>query len=674
MKNILKLFIIGIFTFSIFLYAFEVREIHAAQVYPFEGIIHSGTLVIHNEPNFSNSSAVTELAYGTKVTVTGEKNNLYSIIYDNDKSGYASKNYITNVTINTATKDIAGVEKYEDYCKSLENQKFPASYCPYLYYLHYKHPTWIFKPDLINYTLEEVANKEETKISLQTNNSNYFVYKNGEPYINEKSSDGNHYYYIKSNVIASLIDPRNSLFEKTIFQFLNLEKNTEAINEDALAKISSKGNLSKYYKEFQKAATETSINALHLMTRSQQEGADKETYSAVTGKFTTATGIKNIDGQSLDGLYNFYNIGAHLDKNYTSSIQRGLAYAGGFIDGTGNNRPWNTPEKAIIGGGYFIGNQYVKKGQNTIFFQKYNISTYTNYTMFNHQYMTNGGAPLSEGNALRGAYEAGELLETSFEFIIPVYKNMNNDIQQPVNKNSDKTLSKIEINNNLIAGFNNTRTEYEGVNLITNNASFSLTVVPNNSLSKVIGTNVNFVNNKATIKFVNGMATVNFKVVAENETATEYKIVVKQVLPIQNVTVNNVVSKMGVRINDNYMFGISPGTTAETLINTAKKNNGNAVVTDKNGQVKKDNILVTGDKITIKGTVESKTYVIAVRGDINGDGVVKINDLILLQSHILEKVKLTKEKFYAADINYDSNLRINDLLLIQSSILGKTRL
>jgi len=103
-------------------------------------------------------------------------------------------------------------------------------------------------------------------------------------------------------------------------------------------------------------------------------------------------------------------------------------------------------------------------------------------------------------------------------------------------------------------------------------------------------------------------------------------------------------------------------------------NNTITTITDKDGKSKKDNVLVTGDKITIKGTSESKTYIISVRGDINGDGAVKINDLILLQSHILEKTKLTNEKMYAADINYDSNLKINDLILIQSYILGKLSL
>ena len=54
--------------------------------------------------------------------------------------------------------------------------------------------------------------------------------------------------------------------------------------------------------------------------------------------------------------------------------------------------------------------------------------------------------------------------------------------------------------------------------------------------------------------------------------------------------------------------------------------------------------------------------------------MVKINDLILVQSHILGKTKLTNEKLYAADVNYDSYVKINDLILVQSYILGKISL
>lgn len=676
MKKILSIISVFAFFCTILLYSTKLEYTSAAENYPFNGIIHADALGVHKTPDYKSNSEVTQLVYGAKVTVVGESGSLYKIVYDTDKEGYASKNYITNIASNSATSNIPNIETYEEYCKKLEEQGFPTSYCPQLYYLHSKYPKWIFKPDQVPYTLEESAKKEEEKVSLQTTNTNYHLIENGKSLVNEYVKNGIPYYYINAGTIVSFLDPRNSLFENTIFQFLNLEKNTQDVNDKAFASISSKGNLSKFYNEFKSAAQAVEINPLHLMTRSKQEGADRVGYSATSGKYTTTTGLKNPDGRTLDGFYNFYNIGSHVDKNngYTDTIQRGLAYAAGYIEDGIYNKPWDTPEKAIIGGGLFIGKGYIKKGQNTNYFQKFNTSSYSGYQLFTHQYMTNAYAPKSESETILNAYKAGDLLNTNFEFIIPVYKNMNDTSYEPIDKNGDSTLSSLKINNNLIAGFNKTRTEYTGVNLVTEKASFTITITPNSPLSKITSETLVFENNQATVNFTEGVAKINFKVTAENETSTEYNLEIKQILPVNDVKVNDIVSKLDTRINSDYMYGISPGTTMEGLINTVKKNKGSATITDSLGQTKKDNVLVTGDKITIEGTTEKKTYTISVRGDINGDGAVKINDLILLQSHILEKVKLTNEKMYAADINYDSNLKINDLILIQSYILGKASL
>ena len=81
-----------------------------------------------------------------------------------------------------------------------------------------------------------------------------------------------------------------------------------------------------------------------------------------------------------------------------------------------------------------------------------------------------------------------------------------------------------------------------------------------------------------------------------------------------------------------------------------------------------------GDKIVINGSSDAATYYIAVRGDTSGDGVVKINDLILVQSHILGTRLLTDVRLYAGDVNYDGAIKINDLILVQSHILGKGNL
>ena len=131
---------------------------------------------------------------------------------------------------------------------------------------------------------------------------------------------------------------------------------------------------------------------------------------------------------------------------------------------------------------------------------------------------------------------------------------------------------------------------------------------------------------------------------------------------------------MGIKVDENIMYGISPDTAITTIVNTVTKNKGEAKVTDSAGKVKSSGSFVTGDKITIVGTSEEKTFSIAVRGDVNGDGTVDLKDFVLIQSHILEKSKLTGVKNYAGDVNYDGKIILADFVLVQSHILKKQSL
>ena len=674
MKKIFLYLCFTLITIGVFLMGGRLVEVQADS-YPFTGIITADSAVIHNAANYDNSSAVTELAYGMRVTVTGLTNSMYIINYDGGKTGYVAKTLVVNLDSNTTTSNLAGVETYAEYCGKLGTLGFPESYCPYLYYLHAKHPTWTFTPNLINKTLDEVATAELWKVGLQTANPNYWL--QGSPYEGD-------YYYVNKDVISSFLDPRNSMFENYIFQFLNLEKNANAYNTTALRAVVS-NNLLNYINTYAQAGQNEGINPLHMLVRSAQEGMDDPTYSSISGKYTSTYGRKTPEGYNLDGYYNYFNVGAWIESGYTT-ISRGLAHAAGFLSSadcisynssTGKHyydetkcaalsdqRPWNTPEKAILGGSKFLAQKYVKSGQNTLFFQKYNISTYSNYDIFTHQYMTNAYATIGEGSRMYTGYSKGSLLGTNFEFIIPVYKNMGN-VYQPVDKNSETRLNEIKINNQLITGFDKDVVEYN-INVITSDNKINVTA------SAMAGTTT--ISGLGDYNFTNDQASIQIKTTAENGSTKTYYVNVKKVLPQNEVKASQVVSKLAVKVNGNSMYGISPGMNASTLINTVVKNGGSAKVYNASGAVKSTGDLATGDKIVINGTNDTLTYSIAVRGDTSGDGLIKINDLILVQSHILGTRVLNGIYFYAADTSYDLNIKINDLILIQSKILGKGNL
>ena len=683
MQKFVKYLFVVVFCIGSFILVFSKPYRVEATTYPFQGMIDADSMVIRSGPGLKYEE-LTQLVFGSKVEVTGESGSYYSIKYDTDKTGYVLKEYVIDMKQYVSTNG-----DYRTYCDSLIEKGFVESYCPQLYYLHMAYPNWTFTPDVTGLTLEEASKKEESKTVLETGNSNYWL---SETPI-EKT-----YYYIKANVIASFMDPRNTMYPHRIFQYLDLQSSKDITNDASMAKIvGSKGYLQYYYSAFAQAAIDNGVNPLHILARSVQEGANRSIYdedlkmylagySAVTGLYTTNSGRKSHQGFSLDGYYNFYNIGSYQTSTYPYTVQRGLAYAAGFLEEgecfTTNEetgitvydvtkcgelsyqRPWNTPEKAIIGGAEFIANGYVKKGQDTLYYQKFNVGSNHQYPIYTHQYMTNVMAPNSEGTLLYSAYKAGNLLNSNFNFIIPVYKDLD-EVAEPVDKNGDATLKEILINGKALQGFDKDVVEYP-YSLQTNDESFIVTATPSTPLTKVEGT--------GSYTFVEGNSVVTINTTAEDGTEKTYTITVKQVKIENEIKVKDITDKLKVKIDDNIMFGISPGMSVQELINSVSSANGAASIKTSTGEEKTSGKLVTGDIITISGSVENKSFTISIRGDINGDGEPNLKDFVLIQSHILKKSSLSGIKFYSADVNYDDQINLKDFVLVQSHILKKALL
>lgn len=698
MKRLLNYFMLVLCIVGTFLLTISsVTMVNAAEVYPYKGMITSGTLSVHSTPDYNASSTVTEIAFGTVVDVLGkysEKSSLVKIQYDGDKIGYVSGNYIDNLEANTLTENVEGIETYGDYCNTLVSKGFDKSYCPYLYYLHSKYPKWIFTPDKVGESLDKSSTSQQGSGVLPTDNQNYWY--------SSKPIEGS-YYYVKASVIASIMDPRNSLFEDRIFQFLDLEDSSDIYSDDTLKEISGTKNLSKYFNEFKDAARNNNVNIVHIMSRSRQEGANDSTYSSVTGLYTTNTDWNHTSqqGYSLDGYYNFYNINAYASGWYKYTVQRGLAYAAGYlgdnscINVTGNmtedplspkigvysetnldsegkvcgtlsyQRPWNTPAKAISGGADFIASAYIRQGQDNLYFQKFNVSSYSKTDIHSHQYMTNLEAPVSEAKIMYSAYKESGLLNSEFNFVIPVYDNMPDTVYQPVNKSSNNRLSNITINDKNFEVFDADVVEYN-YNLVTSEDTFKIGAKTEDSLATLTGT--------GDYTFVDGKAEVKITVQAEDGSTNIYVLNIKKVIPEEVVTVNDVVSKMGIKVDENIMYGISPDTAITSLVNTVTKNKGEAKVTDSTGKVKSSGSFATGDKITIIGTSEEKEFTIAVRGDANGDGQITSVDMLRIQKHINGYITLKDAQYYAANANEDAGITSVDMLKVQKHINGYSKM
>ena len=168
------------------------------------------------------------------------------------------------------------------------------------------------------------------------------------------------------------MDARNFLSEEYAFMFLNLKYNKETENKNTVKGVTAGTflNTDEYLNYFMKAASTTSVSPVYLASRVRQEKGVNGGTGTNGASFTFAVDnncMRNYanrnswdaknncgTGKTYSGYYNFYNIGAY--GSYQSPVIRGLIWGMGGFDNSVSSyqRPWNTKEKAIVGGAEYI--------------------------------------------------------------------------------------------------------------------------------------------------------------------------------------------------------------------------------------------------------------------------------------------------------------------------------
>lgn len=343
--------------------------------------------------------------------------------------------------------------------------------------------------------------------------------------------DAGGWYQANTQTIAYYMDPRNFLNTNDVFMFESLSYDKETQTLDGVKKIldgsfmdnvtikDTDGKSLTYAEAYIKAAEITKVSPYHLASRTIQE-VGRNGSNSVKGQ---GTQIDDKGTIGYKGYYNFYNIGATQGKY---PIANGLKYATGTTSSDANKKkymlPWNSQYKAIVGGAIWIGNGYINSvyKQNTMYFQKFNTSGGN----AGHQYMGNILAPYYESHSIKKTYSEMGILDKSFTFIIPYYRNM------------PKTACKLPASNNLNPNNwlkalyfidNSTGKDYisgfDGADLKWNigtvkSKSFTVKATPVSSKAKVSGT--------GNITLKEGKNTVNVVVTAENGSKRTYSITV----------------------------------------------------------------------------------------------------------------------------------------------------
>ena len=285
---------------------------------------------------------------------------------------------------------------------------FPESYKPYITELKKAHPNWIIKAFYTNLDWNDVIDSESSGTYSRVQNSAYSdAWKRIES-SNDSEYNAGGFVLASKAAVAYTMDPRNFLNDQGIFQFRVVDQNVssdtiESVNE-AMTYTPMKDT--DYDDIITRVGNSLGVSPLFIVSRIRQEtSCDIINNTSINGKHSVH-----------EGYYNFFNIGAYDHASDSVKYGINLAYSKG----------WNTPEKGVYGGVEWIKNNYIIYGQNTAYFQKFDVANpYGNATMLlSFQYMSNINAPSGEAKiAYDGISRAGKL-ENQYTFYIPIYNNM----------------------------------------------------------------------------------------------------------------------------------------------------------------------------------------------------------------------------------------------------------
>jgi len=133
--------------------------------------------------------------------------------------------------------------------------------------------------------------------------------------------------------------------------------------------------------------------------------------------------------------------------------------------------------------------------------------------------------------------------------------------------------------------------------------------------------------------------------------------------------ISAIVTEANYKYGNGNIYGITPGTSIETLKNNLINTGGTVTITDINGNQKDTGNIGTGDKVNVtSGTTE--TLSVLIYGDTNGDGIIDKLDAssVLRQYYGYDKYESIYEK--ALDVNQDGTVDKLDASSILRSYYG----
>ena len=506
--------------------------------------------------------------------------------------------------------------------------------------LQNKYPNWKFKILYTGLDWNEVIANEYTGHGRSPLN---LIYKKANyqgawicSICGDKSYDNGNWRCASAEAIKYMMDPRNSINESDIFQFEELTNTGVSIS--TIQTMTNGTFLAGHEQGIIDAANNNNVNACYIVARLIQE-------QGKTG--TVLTSGVGYNGQNA-GYYNAFNIAA--SGNSTSEIlTNALAYA--------KKMGWTTLEKSINEGIKYLASQYIQKGQNTLYLQKFDVEA-TN-GLYSHQYMQNLLAAESEGLTLKNTYINTNSMSSSHTFIIPVYENMPSTISARPNPNGTSSVttdSMVRVNVDSTLRMRNAPNGATTVGWLYKDEIVTRT---EKATSKVAGTYWD------KVKKSNGTEGYVARETYEDE--SDYKL---YLVPLNSnsdsdntnhETINNT-NKVKIDKENKIIFVVPSAKAADIL----EAFGGTAKITKSDGSY----LNGTSDLVATGFIVEDK-YTVVKKGDCNGDGNSDALDAAVVLRYTVGQYDLKNCYLKAGAISDNNNATSLDAAKILRYTVGQ---
>lgn len=654
--------------------------------YPIDAYLTASQVSLRAEPDPA-SELIAYMREGDRVLIWEMRqgvpvgdNSLWYYVAFGEFEGWVTSEYVTYQT------DLPVYNDYDpnvvDFKADLRSKGFPEDYLDDLYALHVKYPSWEFTPLYTNYSFQTAVDGEMSIPGLNlVPATSPNGYKSREPHDYSYLTDSWHEYEYgwvaaSREILAHQMDPRNFLNEKDIFQFENLQYNPAvqtvhgvyAILQDTFMAganqfdyITENGYATSpvsYGEIFMQAASYANVNPYHLASRAKLE--------------VSPTGSDSVSGdyRGIRGYYNFYNIGAYPTELDADSCYNGLITARDGIYGITAESydafmfPWNSPERSIMGGAYFLGRDYINADQQTLYLQKFNlVSRY--FPPFQHQYMGNIFAPQLEAEGVYRAYSEIGVLSDAKEFLIPVFTDLPYYTPEPeYNGTPNNWLKSLRVNGSELPDFNYAKSSYR-VELETGEDSVKIEAEPFEAAALVSGDGF-FLLQEGENRF-------QISVTATDGTVRLYDLTIVSAPaqgPVELSSDIYGIDGLG------YLYGADPRygyNTSDAFVQHLHAPDEILYVTrDANG-VETYGPLGTGATLEMWRDGELlATYTLVIYGDVNGDGSIDVLDARRIAQYNMGQVRLSDAQLIAMDANRDGSGDLLDAKTISNHVTKGT--